>query len=152
MAFWVFALNCFTKSMMFTPWGPRAVPTGGAGVACPAGTCKNPAYGTRPNMCAAATDNIIDTCEVSTAGLIQNVLAPDVQMFDASGKYAPNKDNTMKDSLWYAFKGPINEASAAVVADYVMVDMAASVATGAASPEDAAAEAERRAKRYYKAG
>src|SRR5215510_2864858 len=35
----VFALNCFTKSMMFTPWGPRAVPTGGAGVACPAGTC-----------------------------------------------------------------------------------------------------------------
>src|SRR3954451_19849754 len=23
--------------MMFTPWGPSAVPTGGAGVACPAG-------------------------------------------------------------------------------------------------------------------
>jgi multiple sugar transport system substrate-binding protein len=58
--------------------------------------------------------------------------------------------DTMKNSLWYAFKGPINEASAAVVADYVMVDMAASVATGAATPEDAAAEAERRAKRYYK--
>src|SRR3989441_5204031 len=35
----VFALNCFTKSMMFTPWGPSAVPTGGAGVARPAGTC-----------------------------------------------------------------------------------------------------------------
>jgi len=72
---------------------------GKADPACSAGTCKNPAYGTRPGMCAAATDNIIDTCEVSTAGLIQNVLAPDVQMFDASGKYAPNKDNTMKDSL-----------------------------------------------------
>ncbi|MFI5015090.1 MAG: ABC transporter substrate-binding protein [Hyphomicrobiales bacterium] len=64
-------------------------------------------------------------------------------------KIAAYKD-TMKDSLWYAFKGPINEASAAVVADYIMVDMAASVATGAATPEDAAAEAERRAKRYYK--
>src|SRR6266700_1027087 len=25
--------------MMLTPWGPSAVPTGGAGVACPAGTC-----------------------------------------------------------------------------------------------------------------
>src|SRR5215208_7592444 len=25
--------------MMLTPWGPRAVPTGGAGVAAPAGTC-----------------------------------------------------------------------------------------------------------------
>src|SRR5437667_3475295 len=35
----VFALNCFTKSMMFTPCGPSAFPTGGAGVACPAGTC-----------------------------------------------------------------------------------------------------------------
>jgi len=58
--------------------------------------------------------------------------------------------DTMKDSLWYAYKGPINEASAAVVADYVTVDMVAAVATGSASPEDAAAEAERRAKRYYK--
>ncbi|MBV9566968.1 MAG: carbohydrate ABC transporter substrate-binding protein, partial [Hyphomicrobiales bacterium] len=66
-------------------------------------------------------------------------------------KIAAYKD-TMRDSLWYAFKGPINEASAAVVADYVMVDMAASVATGAATPEEAAAEAERRAKRYYKTG
>jgi hypothetical protein len=71
---------------------------GKADAAC-TGTCKNPAYGTRPGMCAAAKDNIIDTCEVSTAGLIQNVLAPDVQMFDASGAYAPNKDNTTKDSL-----------------------------------------------------
>src|SRR5213082_3256424 len=34
----VLALNCLTKSMMFTPWGPSAVPTGGAGVACPAAT------------------------------------------------------------------------------------------------------------------
>ena len=33
------ALNCFTNSMMFTPCGPRAVPTGGAGVAAPAGHC-----------------------------------------------------------------------------------------------------------------
>jgi hypothetical protein len=31
------ALNALTKSMMFTPWGPSAVPTGGAGVALPAG-------------------------------------------------------------------------------------------------------------------
>lgn len=71
---------------------------GKADPAC-SGTCKNPAYGARAGMCAAAKDNIIDTCEVSTAGLIQNVLAPDVQMFDASGAYAPNKDNTTKDSL-----------------------------------------------------
>src|SRR6184192_710628 len=35
---WVRALNCLTNSMMLTPWGPSAVPTGGAGVAWPAGT------------------------------------------------------------------------------------------------------------------
>src|SRR5919106_5480571 len=32
----VFALKFLQKSMMFTPCGPRAVPTGGAGVAFPA--------------------------------------------------------------------------------------------------------------------
>src|SRR4051795_7821593 len=33
----VLALNALQKSMMLTPWGPSAVPTGGAGVALPAG-------------------------------------------------------------------------------------------------------------------
>src|SRR5689334_4115649 len=32
----VWALYALQKSMMFTPWGPSAVPTGGAGVAAPA--------------------------------------------------------------------------------------------------------------------
>src|SRR5262249_38049730 len=35
----VAALYCLTNSMMFTPCGPSAVPTGGAGVAWPAGSC-----------------------------------------------------------------------------------------------------------------
>src|SRR4026208_1102927 len=35
-SFAVFALKFLQKSMMFTPWGPSAVPTGGAGVALPA--------------------------------------------------------------------------------------------------------------------
>ncbi len=56
---------------------------------------------------------------------------------------------TMANAQWYGFKGPISEASAAVIADYVVVDMFAAVATGSTTPEDAAAEAERRAKRYY---
>src|SRR5580704_4302319 len=38
-SFPVLALNCLQKSMMFTPCGPSAVPTGGAGVALPAGSC-----------------------------------------------------------------------------------------------------------------
>src|SRR5208283_3414874 len=38
-SFCVLALNCLQKSMMLTPCGPSAVPTGGAGVALPAGNC-----------------------------------------------------------------------------------------------------------------
>src|SRR5215208_3888434 len=37
--FWVRELNSFTNAMMLIPCGPSAVPTGGAGVACPAGIC-----------------------------------------------------------------------------------------------------------------
>jgi len=36
---WVRELNSFTNAMMLIPCGPSAVPTGGAGVACPAGIC-----------------------------------------------------------------------------------------------------------------
>src|SRR5580658_3029147 len=36
--FSVAALYCLQNSMVWTPWGPRAVPSGGAGVAPPAGS------------------------------------------------------------------------------------------------------------------
>ena len=65
-------------------------------------------------------------------------------------KIAAYKD-TMQDSLWLGYKGAISEASGATVADYVMVDMVAAVNSGDSTPEAAAKEAERRAKRYYKA-
>jgi hypothetical protein len=69
--------------------------TGGkADPSCSTGGCKNP-----NGTCATAKDNIIDICEVSTNGLVQNLLAPDVQLFDASGAYHPNPANTMKDSM-----------------------------------------------------
>ena len=57
---------------------------------------------------------------------------------------------TMDKSLYYAYPGAITEASGAVMADYVMVDMVAAAATGSSTPEDAAKEAERRAKRYFR--
>src|SRR5689334_13685116 len=38
-SFDVFALKFLQKSMILTPCGPRAVPTGGAGVALPAAIC-----------------------------------------------------------------------------------------------------------------
>ena len=37
--FFVRSLNSLQKPMMFTPWEPRAGPTGGAGVALPALIC-----------------------------------------------------------------------------------------------------------------
>jgi multiple sugar transport system substrate-binding protein len=64
-------------------------------------------------------------------------------------KIALYKD-TMANGVYYAYPGAITEASGAVLADYVVVDMVAAAATGSSTPEDAAREAERRARRYYR--
>jgi multiple sugar transport system substrate-binding protein len=58
--------------------------------------------------------------------------------------------HVIADALWDGYKGSLGEASAAALADFVVVQMVASVATGQATPEEAAQEAERRAKRYYR--
>lgn len=58
--------------------------------------------------------------------------------------------NTMDTGFWLGYQGPISEASAAATADYVMVQMCASVASGQATPEAAAREAERRAARFFR--
>jgi multiple sugar transport system substrate-binding protein len=50
------------------------------------------------------------------------------------------------------YAGPLGPASAAVMADYVMVDMVAEAATGQRSPEEAARRAEQRATRAYRSG
>ncbi len=59
--------------------------------------------------------------------------------------------DTMNSTFWNGYKGPITEGSAAATADYVTVQMCASVASGQATPQQAAAEAERRARRYFRA-
>lgn len=48
------------------------------------------------------------------------------------------------------YAGPLGTASAAVMADYIVIDMFAAAASGSKSPKAAAAEAAERAKRYYK--
>lgn len=48
------------------------------------------------------------------------------------------------------YAGPLGPASAAVMADYVLVDMFAEAVTGQRTPEEAAKRAERRAQRYYR--
>jgi multiple sugar transport system substrate-binding protein len=58
--------------------------------------------------------------------------------------------NTMNNKYWTGYKGPISQAAGTIKAEYIQVQMFASVASGQATPEDAAKEAERRAKRYYR--
>jgi multiple sugar transport system substrate-binding protein len=58
--------------------------------------------------------------------------------------------NTMNSTYYAGYKGPISTATGAVRADYVTVQMFAAVATGASTPEAAAAEAEQRCKRYFR--
>jgi multiple sugar transport system substrate-binding protein len=64
-------------------------------------------------------------------------------------KATPYRD-VMRNALPQSYKGPPSEAAAAVKADFVSVDMFQAVCAGQSSPEDAAAEAERRAKRYFR--
>ncbi|MGK7870163.1 ABC transporter substrate-binding protein [Falsiroseomonas sp. E2-1-a20] len=56
----------------------------------------------------------------------------------------------MDTSFYAGYKGPISEASAAANANYVMVQMCASVASGQATPQQAASEAERQARRFFR--
>ncbi len=48
------------------------------------------------------------------------------------------------------YAGPLGYASAATMADYVLVDMFAKAVTGQATPQEAIEEAEKRANRYYR--
>ncbi|APV51524.1 ABC transporter substrate-binding protein [Betaproteobacteria bacterium GR16-43] len=52
--------------------------------------------------------------------------------------------------LDHAYSGPLGYASAACLADYIVLDMIAAAASGSKTPAEAAAEAQKRAERYYK--
>jgi multiple sugar transport system substrate-binding protein len=56
----------------------------------------------------------------------------------------------MNVMLWPGYAGSMGYASAGALADFIIVNMVAQAASGAKSPKDAAAEAQKRAERYYK--
>jgi len=64
-------------------------------------------------------------------------------------KHTPFRDIPDR-TLDNGYAGRLGTASAGVMADYVMVNMVAEAASGASTPQAAAARAESRAKRYYK--
>jgi multiple sugar transport system substrate-binding protein len=53
-------------------------------------------------------------------------------------------------SLYSGYPGKVGPASAACLADFIIVNMVAEAASGQSTPKDAAARAEQRARRYYK--
>lgn len=58
--------------------------------------------------------------------------------------------DTMNNRFWNGYKGPITEASGQANAEYVLVQMFASVASGQATPDAAMREADRRARRIFR--
>jgi multiple sugar transport system substrate-binding protein len=64
-------------------------------------------------------------------------------------KALPYRD-AVKNMLYNGFSGKLGYSSAAAMADYIVVDMFASVCSGDVTPADAAAAAEKRANRFYR--
>ncbi len=64
-------------------------------------------------------------------------------------KHTPFRDGPGL-SLNIGYAGKVDSASAASLADFIVVNMVAEVASGQATPKAAAARAEQRARRYYK--
>src|SRR2546428_11316984 len=64
-------------------------------------------------------------------------------------KHTPYRD-LMKNMLPNGYAGEMGYASAASMADFIIVNMVAEAASGAKSPKEAAERAQKRAERYYK--
>ncbi|MCB9946620.1 MAG: extracellular solute-binding protein [Rhodospirillaceae bacterium] len=78
-----------------------------------------------------------------------------LQAYDENPIWTADVRNTpyrdcIRNMLYNGYSGSLGYASAAAMADYIVVNMFAEAASGAKSPEDAAADAHRRAERYYR--
>ena len=69
-------------------------------------------------------------------------------IWTSDAKITPYRD-TVKRMKVNGYAGTLGYTSAAAMADYIMLDMVAEAASGAATPKDAASRAEKRARRYY---
>jgi len=71
-------------------------------------------------------------------------------IWTADPKNTPFRD-VLAGMLDNGYSGQLGAASAAVIGDFVLVDMVAEAASGARTPKEAAERAAERAKRYYQA-
>ena len=93
----------------------------------------------------------VDAWEKASNGYIAPPLPAwnDNPVWTADPKVTPFRD-VLKYALPIGYAGSLGYASAAVMGDFVAVDMFAEACTGAQTPKAAAARAAERAKRYYK--
>lgn len=63
------------------------------------GKCMGTCYSSDTMMCAKKGDGKIDTCEVATSSLVQQLLSPDVQMYASDGVTYKPTPNGKPDSL-----------------------------------------------------
>jgi multiple sugar transport system substrate-binding protein len=73
----------------------------------------------------------------------------DAAVWTSDPKVAIFRD-CMNNPFWNGYKGPLSAASGQANNEYVLVQMFASVASGQATPQQAAQEAERRARRIFR--
>jgi multiple sugar transport system substrate-binding protein len=73
----------------------------------------------------------------------------DAAVWTSDPKVAIFRDS-MNNKFWNGYKGPISEASGQANAEYLTVQMYAAVASGQSTPQEAAREAERRARRIFR--
>jgi multiple sugar transport system substrate-binding protein len=70
-------------------------------------------------------------------------------IWTADPKHTPYS-NAMTVMQYHGYSGKLGYASAAAMADFIVVNMVAEAASGARSPKEAAERAQKRAERYYK--
>jgi multiple sugar transport system substrate-binding protein len=73
----------------------------------------------------------------------------DAAVWTSDPKVAIFRD-CMNNPFWNGYKGPLSAASGQANSEYVLVQMFASVASGQATPQQAAQEAERRSRRIFR--
>ncbi len=113
-------------------------------------------YSKAPNACKALTAFLLEA-ENYNKWLIDSVayLTHPLNAYDANPVWSTDPKLSMlrdaaKRTLTAGGLGSVGEKAAAALADFVMLDMVASVCTERASIKDAIAVAERQAKRIYR--
>lgn len=109
-----------------------------------------------PNACKALTAFMLEADQFNPwVEAAQGYLSPFLKAYDANPIWTSDPKNVLyrdvaKNALTPAGLGQLNEAAAAAIADFIVVDMYANYCTGREDLKGAMAGAERQAKRIYR--